>query len=77
MKYYVDAKVGQTGDGCQEKPFKTIGEAAAIAVAGDEVIVAPGLYREWVNPKNGGSSSWCSYYWCRKAWWLDRVWWGR
>ena len=55
MKYYVDAKVGQTGDGCQEKPFKTIGEAAALAVAGDEVIVAPGLYREWVNPINGGT----------------------
>ena len=55
MKYYVDAKVGQTGDGSQGKPFKTIGEAAALAVAGDEVIVAPGLYREWVNPVNGGT----------------------
>ena len=55
MTFYVDAKVGQTGDGSQGKPFKTISEAAVIAVAGDEVIVAPGLYREWVNPVNGGT----------------------
>ena len=55
MTFYVDAKVGQTGDGSQGKPFKTISEAAVIAVAGDEVIVAPGLYREWVNPANGGT----------------------
>ena len=55
MTFYVDAKVEQHGDGSQGKPFKTISEAAAIAVAGDEVIVAPGLYREWVNPVNGGT----------------------
>ena len=55
MTFYVDAKVGQTGDGSQGKPFKTISEAAVIAVAGDEVIVAPGVYREWVNPANGGT----------------------
>ena len=54
MTYYVNSKVEIHGDGSREKPFKTIQEAADIAVAGDEVIVAPGVYREWVNPKNGG-----------------------
>ena len=55
MIYYVNAKVEQSGDGSQGMPFKTIGEAAALAIAGDEVIVAPGIYREWVNPVNGGT----------------------
>ena len=54
MTYYVNSKVEIHGDGTKEKPFKTIQEAANIAVAGDEVIVAPGVYREWVNPINGG-----------------------
>ncbi len=55
MTFYVDANVMQHGDGTREKPFKTINEAAAIAVAGDEVLVAPGVYRESVNPVNGGT----------------------
>ena len=55
MIYYVNSKVENHGNGSKEKPFKTINEAAQIAVAGDEVIVAPGVYREWVNPVNGGT----------------------
>ena len=55
MTYYVNANADLSGDGSQSKPFKTINEAAALAVAGDQVIVAPGVYREWVNPVNGGS----------------------
>ena len=55
MTYYVNTNVEVHGNGSKENPFKTIGEAADIAVAGDEVIVAPGIYREWVNPKNGGT----------------------
>lgn len=39
----------------REKPFQTITEAAKIACAGDEVLVAPGVYREYVNPVNGGT----------------------
>ena len=51
MKYYVSADVKQAGDGTKEKPFATIQEAAQIARAGDEVIVAPGIYRESVDPQ--------------------------
>lgn len=55
MKYYVSAKAQRTGNGSPEKPFRKINEAAAVAQAGDEVIVAPGIYREYINPKNGGA----------------------
>ena len=46
MKYFVSANAVRGGDGSKERPFQTITEAANIAVAGDEVIVAPGVYRE-------------------------------
>lgn len=42
------------GDGSKEKPFQTITQAAKIVRAGDEVIVAPGVYREYVDPVNAG-----------------------
>lgn len=57
MTYFVDGKIAGSGDGTKEKPFKTISEAAQIAVAGDEVVVARGVYREYVNPKNGGTEN--------------------
>ncbi|MCL2344106.1 MAG: DUF1565 domain-containing protein, partial [Firmicutes bacterium] len=56
MKIYVSASAEKNGDGSKTAPFQTITGAAEIAVAGDEVIVAPGIYREWVNPQNGGVS---------------------
>ena len=56
MIIYVDASVIQTGNGTKENPFKTIQEAAAKALPGDEVIVAPGLYREAVNPIHAGTT---------------------
>ncbi|MDO4189179.1 MAG: right-handed parallel beta-helix repeat-containing protein [Lachnospiraceae bacterium] len=55
MKIYVDAKTTYQGNGSKESPFKTINAAAQIAVAGDEVLVAPGVYREAVDPLNAGS----------------------
>ena len=55
MKYYVSANAVRGGDGSKERPFQTITEAANIAVAGDEVIVAPGVYREYVNPIHAGT----------------------
>ena len=54
MIYYVNCAAAEGGNGSKEKPFNKIQMAADIAVAGDEVIVAPGIYREYVNPKNGG-----------------------
>ena len=54
MIYYVSAN-SPGGYGTKEHPFKTISEAAKLAKAGDEVIVGPGVYREYVNPAFGGT----------------------
>ena len=54
MKYYVSASVYRSGDGSERYPFKTIREAAKLAVPGDEVIVGPGTYHEYVDPANAG-----------------------
>ena len=54
MKYYVSAEGKRNGNGSLEQPFRWINDAAAVAKAGDEVIVAPGIYREYINPQNGG-----------------------
>ena len=53
--YYVDASAHRQGDGSKDRPFKHINDAAKIAVAGDEVVVLPGIYREWVCPVNAGT----------------------
>lgn len=55
MKIYVDVHAGRGGNGTQEMPFLYINEAAQIAMPGDEVIVAPGIYREYVNPVHAGT----------------------
>lgn len=55
MKIYVDAKAGRDGNGSSEMPFRHINDAAQIARPGDEVLVAPGVYREYVNPKYAGT----------------------
>ena len=54
MKYYVSASAIKAGDGSRERPFATIQAAAELAQAGDEVLVAPGVYREAVNPRHPG-----------------------
>jgi hypothetical protein len=56
MIYYVSCNAGRNGIGSKEAPFQTITQAADCAKAGDEIIVAPGIYREWVNPINSGLS---------------------
>lgn len=55
MKLYVDQKAGRDGNGSQERPFRHIQDAAAIARPGDEVLVASGIYREYVDPTNAGT----------------------
>ena len=55
MVIYVNAAASRDGNGSKEMPFKHINTAAQIAKAGDEVVVAPGIYREYVDPKNGGT----------------------
>ena len=55
MIYYVNASASRDGNGSKEMPFCHIDDAARVAVAGDEVLVAPGIYREYVNPRNAGT----------------------
>ena len=55
MIYYVNANAERDGNGSKQRPFKHIDDAARIAAAGDEVIVAPGIYREKVTPRNAGT----------------------
>lgn len=56
MNIYVSASAARSGSGTADRPFKTIGEAAKAACPGDEVIVAPGVYREYVDPVNAGTA---------------------
>lgn len=55
MKIYVNQNAKLNGDGSKERPFTTIQQAADIAEPGDEVIVAPGIYKEEVSPVNAGT----------------------
>ena len=57
MIIYVDIKADSDGDGSRAKPFRSINEAAAIADPGDTVRVAPGVYREKVDPVNSGTEA--------------------
>ena len=54
MLIYVNGCVKQDGNGTEREPFRTLSEAARIARPGDEVGVAPGIYREYVDPVFGG-----------------------
>ena len=55
MIRYVDCTAAYPGDGSRLHPFKTISQAAAVAMPGDEVLVAPGVYREEVSPRWAGT----------------------
>ena len=57
MIYYVNIAAGRDGDGSQDHPFRWINDAARVARPGDEVIVAPGVYREYVNPRTAGTEA--------------------
>ena len=55
MRYYVNINAFRDGDGSEPRPFRHINDAAKIALPGDEVLVAPGIYREAVNPVHAGT----------------------
>ena len=54
MIYYVNASAYRDGDGSALRPFRHVNDAAKIAAPGDEVVVAPGVYREYVAPVRAG-----------------------
>ena len=54
MTIYVDVNAKHDGNGTEKLPFRRINEAAKIATPGDEILVAPGIYREYVDPVNAG-----------------------
>ena len=56
MEYYVTKQAGSQQLGTKEQPFSTILQAAERALPGDTVLIAGGIYREWVSPANGGLS---------------------
>ena len=56
MRWYVDQNVKAQGDGSKERPFSRIQDAASCAGPGDEILVEPGVYREYVNPASGGNA---------------------
>lgn len=55
MIIYVSNAAPKNGNGSKEMPFKHINDAAKIAMPGDEILVAPGVYHEYVDPVNGGT----------------------
>ncbi|MCD7818827.1 MAG: right-handed parallel beta-helix repeat-containing protein, partial [Lachnospiraceae bacterium] len=55
MIIHVNGKVNRDGNGTEKMPFKHINDAAKIARPGDEVVVAPGIYREYVDPVHAGT----------------------
>ena len=56
MRYYVDINAARSGMGTEQYPFRRIQEAANVALPGDEILVAPGIYREHVNPIHAGTA---------------------
>jgi len=54
--FHVATTGSDAAEGSEHQPFRTINRAAALAQAGDTVIVHAGEYREWVKPRRGGLS---------------------
>ena len=53
---HVAANGADTNAGTEEAPLRTISRAAALAEAGDTVLIHGGEYREWIDPPRGGTS---------------------
>lgn len=56
MKIYVDVNAQYGGDGTKNYPYRSIQLAADRAMPGDKVLVAPGTYRESVDPRHAGTA---------------------
>lgn len=56
-EYHVSLNGSDTNEGSAVSPLRTINAAAQLALPGDTVTVHAGIYREWVNPLNGGDSN--------------------
>ncbi len=57
--YYVDGQgrnADDQGPGTKEHPFRTINRAAQILQPGERVVIAEGVYREFIRPARGGTS---------------------
>jgi len=57
--YYVNgqaANADDDGPGTEQHPFRTISRAAQILKPGERVVIAEGVYREFVRPARGGTS---------------------
>lgn len=55
--FHVAITGDDANDGSIDRPFRTIGAAAAQAYAGDTIQVGAGVYREHVDPPRGGRSA--------------------
>ncbi|HXS75188.1 MAG TPA: right-handed parallel beta-helix repeat-containing protein [Terracidiphilus sp.] len=56
--YYVDGQAknaDDAGPGTKERPFKTINHAAKVLQPGERVVIAAGVYREFIQPARGGT----------------------
>nr|MCU0872412.1 hypothetical protein [Pirellulaceae bacterium] len=50
-----DLQASDENPGTADRPWRTIGKAAATLQPGERVIVHRGVYREWVRPERGGT----------------------
>lgn len=56
--YYVDVQAknaDDNGPGTKDRPFKTINHAAQVLQPGERVVIAEGVYREFIQPARGGT----------------------
>lgn len=65
--YYVSKNGDDRQSGTESQPFLTINHAAQLALPGDTVMVHQGVYREWVDPKNGGLNNYQRIIYCAAA----------
>jgi hypothetical protein len=55
--FYVATTGADSNPGTIDAPFRTIGHAATLAVAGDTVLVRGGVYKELLTPPHSGSAA--------------------